>query len=1051
MSKKLTLISYVIMAFIAFFSLSAGNAIAAIDGGYIGTAACLSCHPGEHAEFIESGHPYKFRQTNGADCGAGACDPITNLLPTPAIASISTLTNNALIIDDGSGYLDWSAIQYIIGGWGWKARFGMLDATDADGDGIDDTGYVWTGSAVQNNILAGGTWSGYHAGEDKAYNCGTCHNTNGTTDMLASRTEPWATIPGTGTGFTSQWTFDGVQCEACHGPGEAHEAAENDPYPTDTTKTLCGMCHHRSGADDHGADTKGGYIRHHEQFNESVGNSLEPGVHASLECIECHDPHKRSHTVPDSVATALGITDNDMTAEERGAVVSCASCHNKNVRYHSNIQCIDCHMAEVTKSATAEAGTYGKKGDVKSHIVKINPDPLAEDTAASPNSVTGTNVAHNYVTLNYACGKCHDSSMSTYAGVQLSMAELGNYANQIHTSPVNQNLGFPDIAFNALAEADCRVCHGVVADDHHMLYGTSIPYGECSVVLGTCANGDPCGVDDDCVDNSTCVPGAPVACLTDTDCDVSPENVCTVTGQLCTPGVTDCGSPWTGQDCGQPLCVGESKVPVPDSDSDGSNDTNYACLSCHEQTLVGGVITFTVTRDCTQCHVVDSQNEGSVHHLTGDAKAGVCTSCHGDFVDDKDDGHAIPTYSPSLVTPEPSSHGDAMCDDGITPCPNGWECGSGTCIEPATPAGGCNYCHDTGTDTGSGLDVINNHDTHHNAGVHKNELGGSDSAICAWCHKSGNPHAPGGMDADRIRVCENCHGYESLHNIQDDSPNPGNVGSIVVGAEDAGFGHVGANNPGGGDDCWGCHGFSTANVLPSSPTTPYISDSDTGTITAGTDAVVTLTGASFTNDAFTSDVVLTAANGSSVTIAPDSISVGSLTVTIPGTTAPGTYKVQAVKSGAASNPVVIIITPQVVITSTNCDEEAGTMTINGSGFGDPPPAGTEAYINVILDGASAEIISWADTQITISVPNCGEATVNTLLGSSSDGGSCTACSADSNNDGTINILDLVIMKNEYNSTGCNPCEADFNDDGNVNIFDLLIMKKEYSKSNCCIQ
>ena len=38
--------------------------------------------------------------------------------------------------------------------------------------------------------------------------------------------------------------------------------------------------------------------------------------------------------------------------------------------------------------------------------------------------------------------------------------------------PVNPTLGFPDVAFDGLTEADCRVCHDSgVPDDHHLLYG----------------------------------------------------------------------------------------------------------------------------------------------------------------------------------------------------------------------------------------------------------------------------------------------------------------------------------------------------------------------------------------------------------------------------------------------------------------------------------------------------------------------------------------------------------------------------------------------------
>ena len=93
-------------------------------------------------------------------------------------------------------------------------------------------------------------------------------------------------------------------------------------------------------------------------------------------------------------------------------------------------------------------------------------------------------------------------------------------------------------------------------------------------------------------------------------------------------------------------------------------------------------------------------------------------------------------------------------------------------------------------------------------------------------------------------------------------------------------------------------------------------------------------------------------DGSSVPLTPDSIDKDSLTVTIPGTTGIGTYRLQAVKGTyAASNPVVINVKPEVRIDRVaNMGE---TYTITGTGFGDAPPAGAEDYLNVQINGEVA--------------------------------------------------------------------------------------------------
>ena len=56
--------------------------------------------------------------------------------------------------------------------------------------------------------------------------------------------------------------------------------------------------------------------------------------------------------------------------------------------------------------------------------------------------------------------------------------------------------------------------------------------------------------------------------------------------------------------------------------------------------------------------------------------SGDCVSCHGDIVDNMNDGHYIPTYPISPDTPS-SSDGDGL---PLNSRGNG--------------AGACNYCHD---------------------------------------------------------------------------------------------------------------------------------------------------------------------------------------------------------------------------------------------------------------------------------------------------------------------------------------------------------------------
>lgn len=399
---------------------------------------------------------------------------------------------------------------------------------------------------------------------------------------------------------------------------------------------------------------------------------------------------------------------------------------------------------------------------------------------------------------------------------------------------------------------------------------------------------------------------------------------------------------------------GRTFIPYPDADGDGVDDTHYGCLNCHDTD-------FNVVRDCVTCHT------SSPHHRTELALGGDCVACHGDIVDNMDDGHYIPTYEPSLVTPYRSVDGDPT-----TSKPQGGE----PLNSRGNGAGACNYCHDT-----DGLDppvILSNRSLHHATSL-------AGEGKCDWCHDFALPFEA------QIRVCEGCHGPDALHNIQADSPNPANVGTIVVGGEDYGYGHVGRDGGPGDSDCWGCHGFATASAPGTGPLIPSLYSSDSPVIDGGSSAAVTLTGAAFENITnlihYSSDVSLTAADGTSVVLIPDLVTQGELAVTIPGDLAPGNYDVQAVKADVASNPTVISIIPPVVISKAIGYR---TVTINGGGFGGYGAGSGTSVLGTISDGSGGStavegsILSWSETTIKAQFASRpSDVTVFSVFGSAS--------------------------------------------------------------------
>ncbi len=481
--------------------------------------------------------------------------------------------------------------------------------------------------------------------------------------------------------------------------------------------------------------------------------------------------------------------------------------------------------------------------------------------------------------------------------------------------PVNQNLGIPDTTFVNIAEPECRQCH--------VGQGGTPPTG---VPI------DPIQISQGNVNRHHLLIGT-----------IIPD-----------PTLLDSATP--------------TNPTTRDSNSDGIADTNYDCLNCH-QVLQGG--TFAIFRDCTVCH------EGSPHHTTVAAQGGDCVACHGSLVNNSPNAaqnpgtHVIPTYAVSLVTPWPSNKPNGGADNSF-----------------GQAQGNCNFCHSNQNavnpdnpnlpggviDPDSGVLVFPNAETHHSTGL-PDFISASN---CDMCHivtlTPEGRQVPVLSSPQAIRACEQCHGIPSLHNIQFDNVGDG----IVVGAEAFGYGHIGSN-----DDCQGCHGFSVAaaafvpmaGVIPPEVTLSSVYFVKEG---AATDAY--LVGTNFINTAtdpftgaettYVAEVVVTDENGFARTLQPLNVTNDTIEYTLPADLAAGTYSVVAKKDDKTSQPVVISVVPQVEIYSAIQNADS-TITISGASLGTMPPAADG--LGVTVNGAAAEVVSWAADQILVQGSNaCGQ-------------------------------------------------------------------------------
>ncbi len=356
---------------------------------YIGSEACGVCHSEQYESFIQSGHPWKLQSpAHAEEIG----------LPVP------------------SGYF-WSDIWKVIGGINWKSRY------------VDQQGYIitktkdalgnWVNGKNQYN-LATGQWVDYNAGQVVPYTCGGCHTTGYSSDGHQDGK----------LGVTGTWALDGVQCERCHGAG----GPGTDGMKINTSADLCGDCHNRGGKNDD-IPAKGGFIEHHEQYNELAASPHARFMTAALDipaevpaqaipaplsalagrgCVTCHDPHKKA---------------------EESVTTQCIQCHVDKAAPASvpmalmtamNVTCVDCHMAQATKSAVA---TSAYQADIKTHLFRISTDP--DYRTVPPNATTVATGADGKkaIDVGFACLRCHSDKDREWAsenakGIHLLGVEL---------------------------------------------------------------------------------------------------------------------------------------------------------------------------------------------------------------------------------------------------------------------------------------------------------------------------------------------------------------------------------------------------------------------------------------------------------------------------------------------------------------------------------------------------------------------------------------------------------------------------------------------------
>lgn len=368
---------------------------------------------------------------------------------------------------------------------------------------------------------------------------------------------------------------------------------------------------------------------------------------------------------------------------------------------------------------------------------------------------------------------------------------------------------------------------------------------------------------------------------------------------------------------------------------------------CHQlvRDPATGQFVFVEFRDCLRCHT------NQPHHISARAQDQNCKGCHGTVIDNPLDGHTIPTYAVSSVTPETKWRGNSLAS------PQNY--------------GGCAACHQAALTATPKL--FSNDATHHGTGIgFEPSVTGLSIKVgdCTWCH--GGP-----QNVLDIRACERCHGIKSLHNIQANSENPTdlNPANIVPGGELLGYGHIGHDF-----DCWGCHGTVKkydATQSGWSYTIPpaSITGLSTTSLVGGKEAVLTITGSGFKTVYAATKTEVVSVNAQvvvknaavSLTLKPSSVTDSEIKVTVPALET-GNYQLYVMKDDgysnvAESNVTNINVHPALNIATASLG--AGkTLTITGAGFGQAPPTDVKDGFGVYAaDGSQSQIVFWSDGKI----------------------------------------------------------------------------------------
>ena len=222
-----------------------------------------------------------------------------------------------------------------------------------------------------------------------------------------------------------------VECEDCHGPAGNHVADPDvEPPPRDIDSDDCTLPYPRTqpgwsncaaaACEDCHGDPATPNIPASDGFIDFIDddwqtNEFLAGPHGDrLTCRTCHDSHSSRYRVTKSLTWDCTLCHQPPVEEQVPQYTTgCEVCHPNEAEVFSGsrkeqmgFECQTCHMPLATKSGEPQ-GPY--KGDVKTHLFSINPDPDASMFTPEGDSVQLGGNNKGAVTIDFTCLRCHQN------------------------------------------------------------------------------------------------------------------------------------------------------------------------------------------------------------------------------------------------------------------------------------------------------------------------------------------------------------------------------------------------------------------------------------------------------------------------------------------------------------------------------------------------------------------------------------------------------------------------------------------------------------------